>query len=106
MNDYEAIYNERNQARQREEQAKETRPGYLRNATERQRHTAGLAAVVAAAKAEALEEARDKMMPPYNWNLDPHTGNERPGTSVVDEVYHDVYMEMTAMIEATRKATQ
>ncbi|WP_105033515.1 hypothetical protein [Cryobacterium aureum] len=45
--------------------------------------------------ATALDKARDEMMPPLNWNLDPYTGNERPGTSSVDQVYGDVHREMT-----------
>ena len=73
--------------------------------TRSRNHAAGIAAVVAAAKVEALEESRDKMMPPLNWNLDPWTGCERPGTANVDEVYHDVYVEMSAMIDAIRTDT-
>jgi hypothetical protein len=49
------------------------------------------------AAATALETARDRMMPPLNWNLDPATGNERPGTGTVDEVYHDVHRDMSDM---------
>lgn len=60
--------------------------------------------VLRAAKAEALEEARDKMMPPLNWNINPRTGNEYPGASHVDEVYHDVHREMTEMAAEIRKA--
>ncbi|MDJ0323185.1 hypothetical protein QMG61_05335 [Cryobacterium sp. PH31-AA6] len=52
---------------------------------------------VADIQANVLEEARDKMMPPLNWNLDPWTGNERPGTANVDEVYADVHREMSDM---------
>ena len=58
MTDYELIYNAASDSRQRSERLKETRPGYLRNATERQRFTAGIAAVVAAAKAEGMEAER------------------------------------------------
>ena len=56
MSTYETIYRTAAAARQRDERAKESRPGYLRNASAGQRHEAGLAAVVVAAKAEALEE--------------------------------------------------
>jgi len=47
--------------------------------------------------ATALDKARDRMMPPLNWNLEPATGQERPGTANVDEVYADVYREMSVM---------
>ena len=56
--------------------------------------------------AAALEKARDEMMPPYNWNLDPHTGQERPGTSTVDQVYGDVHREMTDMAATYRAGPQ
>ena len=65
-----------------------------------------LAAHDAEVAATAIETARDKMMPPLNWNLDPYTGNERPGTSAVDEVYHDVWQEMSHMAAEYRKTEQ
>ncbi|MDY7542623.1 MULTISPECIES: hypothetical protein [unclassified Cryobacterium] len=62
------------------------------------------AADVVAAKADAIEEVRDKITPPLNWNLDPTTGNERPGTSTIDAVYADVHREMTDLADEYRKA--
>ncbi|MDJ0337449.1 hypothetical protein [Cryobacterium sp. PH31-O1] len=61
---------------------------------------------IAEMKATALEEVRDKMMPPLNWNLDPYTGNERPGTSSVDQIYGDVHREMTEAAAEYRAVTK
>lgn len=61
-----------------------------------------LAAHDAEVAATALDKARDNLMPSYNWNLDPYTGNERPGTSAIDELYGDVHREMTAAAAAYR----